>query len=202
MTTTHFTRPRRALAVGAALAAAAIVLAGCAAATPAAAPPTLEQQVLTEHDLNGLDAAGIIERLDAMPIDERPDDLLASVRPDELIVTDDQDRQISVPMPADETYLSIAPYVAQTHDCYFHSLTTCVGELRNTAVEIAVVDDATGAVLVSESRNTFDNGFVGVWLPRGIQATLTISAEGRSATTAISTAKADDATCITTMQLS
>lgn len=201
MTTTHLSRPRRALAIGAALAAAAIALAGCTAAEPAPAAPAAEQQVLTEHDLSGLDAAGIIDRLDALPVDERPVDLIASVRPDELIVTDDQGREISLPMPSDQTYVSIAPYVGQTHDCYFHSLTTCLGELRNTPVQITVVDDATGDVLVSQEQDTFDNGFAGVWLPRGIQATVTIAAEGRTATAAVSTTSADDATCITTMQL-
>ncbi|MFS4491238.1 CueP family metal-binding protein, partial [Dietzia kunjamensis] len=47
---------------------------------------------------------------------------------------------------------------------------------------------------------TYDNGFLGLWLPRGITATLTIDHDGRTATAPISTGD-DDLTCLTTMQL-
>lgn len=30
----------------------------------------------------------------------------------------------------DEFYVSVTPYLEQTHDCFFHSRTTCLGELR------------------------------------------------------------------------
>lgn len=49
---------------------------------------------------------------------------------------------------------------------------------------------------------TYDNGFVGLWLLRGIDATLTISTDGKSAMGEISTKNAGEATCVTTLQLS
>lgn len=103
-------------------------------------------------------------------------------------------------MPEDEFYVSIAPYRSQTHECYFHSLTTCSGELANTDVHVTVVEATSGETLLDETLTTYDNGFVGVWLPRGIDATLTVSAEGRTAKKAIST-RPDDPTCLTGLQL-
>ncbi|WP_308161454.1 CueP family metal-binding protein [Dietzia psychralcaliphila] len=61
-------------------------------------------------------------------------------------------------------------------------------------------DTATGDTLIEEPRTTYDNGFLGLWLPRDISAILTINHEGRSATAPISTGE-QDLTCLTTMQL-
>ena len=72
-------------------------------------------------------------------------------------------------MPSDEIYVSAAPYQSQTHDCYYHSPTGCLGELRNADVAVTVTDTATGEVIVDEDTRTLDNGFVGIWLPRGIE---------------------------------
>jgi hypothetical protein len=41
--------------------------------------------------------------------------------------------------------------VSNTHDCYFHSLTTCTGELGGQQVTVLIVDDETGEVYVDES---------------------------------------------------
>lgn len=188
--------PRRTLAV--VLAVLALALGGCGSddSTPQADGTSL----LAEHDLAGLDARGIIERLDAMPVADRPADLLASVRPDVLVVSDGDERETELSMPGDEVYVSVAPYREQTHECHFHSLTTCLGELGNTPVRVELVA-SDGQVLVDEERTTFDNGFVGMWVPKGIEATLTIRHRDTTATSIISTKDADDPTCITTMQL-
>jgi len=160
-----------------------------------------QEQLLADHGLNGLDAREVIDSLDALPVAERPTTLMASVRPNELLLYDDQQRETSLAMPADEFYVSLAPYVDQTHECYFHSLTTCRGELQNTDVHVVVTDNVSGETLVDEIRATFDNGFVGLWLPRDIDATITIEYDGLSATSGLSTRSDDDATCVTTMQL-
>lgn len=104
-------------------------------------------------------------------------------------------------MPEDRFYLSVAPYIEQTHECYFHSLTTCTGELQNADVHVTVTDATSGEVVLDEDLTTEANGFVGIWLPRGIEANLTVTYEDASATTAISTVTDSDATCLTTMQL-
>lgn len=197
-----------------ALLAATLVLAGCAAAPAGNDSPSRSedtsastgasdstQSVLARYGLAGLDAAQIIDRLDATPIADRPGGLTVSVRPAELIVGDDAGRTASLPMPADRFYLSVAPYLNHSHDCHFHSLTTCRGELSRVAVDITVRDEMTGAVVLHQERVTYDNGFVGLWLPRDITGTLTIDYHGRRATSVFSTRGADDPTCLTTMRL-
>ena len=200
-------RRRGILGAVAAVLVAGLALTGCASAAPESsatsspAGTTGTSEFLTEHGLDGLDAAQIIDRLDTMTVTDRPADLIASVQPNALVLTDDQKREIRLPMPVDEVYVSVAPYRNQTHDCYFHSLTTCLGELGNTDVQITLTDALTGEVLIDESRQAFDNGFVGFWVPRGIDATLTVELDGQAGTAAISTVNADDPTCITTLQL-
>ncbi|SNT08739.1 hypothetical protein SAMN06309944_2032 [Micrococcales bacterium KH10] len=193
----------------------ALVLAGCSSddspgtQTGSEQPTTTTQtpngntdaDLLAAHDLTGLDARQIIERLDTMPLSERPADLMASIRPDELILSDAEDNSLSLPMPSDEFYLSFAPYVDQTHDCYFHSLTTCTGELQKAEISVTITDSNSGQIIVDESMLTYDNGFAGVWLPRDIEAELTVSYDGLTASAPISTRQADDLTCLTTLQL-
>lgn len=194
--------------------ATGLILSGCAATpvapatvpasstSPAGSQPTdAALELLADHQLAGLDARQIIERLDATPVAERRTDLIASIRPDQLLISDDQGREAALPMPEDAFYLSLAPYLNQTHDCHFHSLTTCLGELQNADVQLTVTDRATGETVLADQLRTYDNGFVGIWLPRGIEADLTVEHEGRTATTAISTRDAEDATCLTTLQL-
>ena len=124
---------------------------------------------------------------------------MASVRPDELqLVSGRQDA--SLPIPEDRFYLSVAPYVDQTHDCFYHSLTTCQGELGAEAVEVRIVDTTTGEVLVDETRTTFANGFVGFWLPRDIEGTLEVAHDGKVGRTPIST-DTEAPTCLTTLRL-
>ena len=97
-------------------------------------------------------------------------------------------------------YLSVAPYIDQTHDCFNHSLTTCQGELASTEVQVQIVDRAGNDVLVDETRTTFENGFTGFWLPRNIEGTLRITSDGRSAEADFTT-HPDAPTCLTTMHL-
>lgn len=172
-----------------------LALSGCAAVS-APAPTTASSQGFDDADAS---ARELIDRLESTALDERPEGVIASVRPDALVF-DDGSGERSLPMPDGEFYLSVAPYVGQTHECFFHSLTTCIGELRDTEVEVTVTDAATGDVILAEATRTADNGFVGLWLPRDIAATLTVTADGRTATTAISTGD-DDPTCLTTLQL-
>lgn len=185
--------------------ASGIALTGCTAAPPGPASPpasstAADADLLADHDLAGLDATQIIERLDAMHVEDRPADLMASVQPDTVVLTDGQERETRLPMPEDEVYIAVAPYLDQTHECHFHSLTTCLGELGDAEVRI-VLTDADGDILIDEVRRTFDNGFVGLWVPRGIEATLTVERDGREGTVDLSTTGKDDPTCITSLRL-
>lgn len=173
---------------------------GSAGPDTASQPPAGDASILSEYDLDGLDAAGVIERLDTLPVQDRPTTLMASIQPQALVLTTADERQTQLPMPEDKVYLSIAPYRTQTHECYYHSLTTCLGELSNTDAKVTVTTD-DGQVLVDETRTTYDNGFFGIWVPRGITATVRVSIDGKTGERKISTTQDDDPTCITDLQL-
>jgi hypothetical protein len=183
-------------------AAAVLALAGCTSSpTEPAESPAAEPSILAAYDLAGLDGREIVDRLERVPVDARQPDLTASVRPGELLLSEaGSDAPTVVDLPDGEFYLSVAPYLEQTHDCYFHSLTTCRGELAGEEVRVTITDRDTGEALVDEVSETFDNGFAGFWLPSGIDATIQVALEGYSASADISTGP-EDPTCLTTVQL-
>ncbi|KAM9862934.1 CueP family metal-binding protein [Leucobacter sp. BZR 635] len=182
------------------LAAAALLFTGCASA-PAeeeAGPPAALEQIAA-LGIDTSDPQALVEGLDTLPIASRPspDTLVASVQPHEVVL---QPGDISLPLSDAGFYLSIAPYVDQTHPCSFHSLTTCLGELRNTPIELTITDAESGEVVTSEITVTADNGFVGVWLPRDGEFDVRIVGEQGTAETRVQTHE-DSPTCLTTMQL-
>lgn len=206
MTSTR--HPRALLALIAA--ATGLALAGCSIAAPgtgsgphgsdATEQSATEAEFLAANGLAGLSASEIIDRLDQLAIAERPSDLIASVQPDALVLTDTAGAELRLDMPADRVYVSVAPFQTQTHECYFHSLTTCTGELANAEVDVSLVAE-DGTILAKGARQTYDNGFIGFWMPRGIEATLTVAAGEREGSARLSTMNPDDPTCITTLQL-
>lgn len=184
-----------------AAAAAAILsltLAGCSA-PDAATPDTPGTDLLASHNLTDMSAREIVDTLDRMNVSDRPVDLIASVQPNALVLTDNV-TEVSLDMPDDVTYVSVAPFVSQTHECFYHSLTTCRGELSAQQIEVRFIDDATGNVILEETTTTFDNGFAGFWLPRNLSGTIEVTYDGKTGETPFSTAN-DAATCITTLQL-
>ncbi|MCX0276854.1 CueP family metal-binding protein [Nocardia zapadnayensis] len=187
--------------VAIAAATLSLVLAGCAPAADAEPSPSTDSQAefLNTYDLDDMDAVEIIDQLDRLETAERPADLIASVYPDELVLTDNR-QEVVLDLPQNLSYLSIAPYVEQTHDCFYHSLTTCQGELSNATVDVEITDSTTGDVVVDEQATTFDNGFVGFWVPSDIDGTIEISYDGRTGTSDFTTTD-EGATCITDLQL-
>lgn len=213
----HTLQRRRLSVTLAALAATGIALTGCSAGvqtTPSQTSPSqsastpstdagsaaVAQELLAVHDLAELDVREVIARLEATALVDRPDDLLASVQPNTLVLRDAGGREGRLPLPDDAVYVSIAPFRDQTHECHFHSLTTCVGELADTEIRVTLTTD-DGSIVVDETRRTQDNGFVGVWVPRGLEATLTVESQGLIGSVPLSTTSPDDRTCITDLQL-
>lgn len=188
-------------AIAAAALALALALTGCSAAAPEpTADGTVSQdKFLTTHGLAAMDAVEIINHLDRQKVTERPTDLIASVRADELLLSSDA-QEVAVDLPDNQTYVSIAPYLTSTHDCLYHSLTTCLGELDNEDIQVTITDEATGEMLVDEATTTFDNGFIGFWLPDDATGLIEISYQGRTGTTKFSTTN-DGATCVTDLRL-
>ena len=191
--------PRRSLLIGVGL--LPLVVAGCGTRGAEDAPVTEDEDLLQEHGFADADAQEIIDQLEALPVAERPQNLIASVTPTSLQLSDDAGREAELPLPEDQFYLSVAPFVETTHECAFHSLTTCRGELRSRELTVSVVDSSSGEVLEEGTRTTHDNGFVGFWLPRGITADLTCALEDVTGTASISTQAEDDLTCLTSLQL-
>lgn len=72
--------------------------------------------------------------------------------------------------------ITAPPYLLPmaSHDCFYHSLTTCLGELDNEDIQVTITDDATGLIEVSY--------------------------QGRTGTTEFSTTD-DGATCVTDLRL-
>jgi len=180
-------------------------VAGCSTATePTPPPPAASQSVsgdaeaiLSAQGLSGKSPREVIEALDQDP-SARPLSLMASVRYDEVML-DDGTTEATLPLDGDEFYISVAPYENRTHDCYFHSLGTCQGELTNTDVHITVVSE-DGETLVDEDATTYTNGFVGFWVPKDVKGTVTVTKDGKTGEVAFSS-DPEGATCITTLQL-
>lgn len=165
-----------------------------AAATPAADVEAL----LVDLGLEGMTGKEVVEELERST-DARPLALKASVREDHLLVGDGS-REAALPLPEDELYVSIAPFVEQTHDCYYHSLATCTGELADAEVSV-LITDGDGEVLVDETVTTEANGFTGFWLPRGIEGgTVEVAHDGHEGSVPLATTPGSP-TCLTTLQL-
>lgn len=182
------------------LVALALGLGACSDDSPEAdaVPTGDEAEVLADLGLEGLTPKEVVEELDRVPLAERNTALYASVRPDELHV-EYGDEEFALDLEDAGFYLSFAPYVNTTHDCYFHSLTTCVGELGGEEIDVTITS-ADGEELVNETVTTFDNGFYGLWLEHDIEGTLEVTYGDYSGSVDIATGP-EDATCISTLQL-
>ena len=194
----------RRLSILALAALAVLAVLGCSSAGPNAEPsaaPSAADAILAPYGLAGLDGVALVDRLDRLPVAQRPADLRVSVRPGQLLLSDQRTgAEATLALPADQFYLSVAPYLERTHECFFHSLTTCRGELGGRPVAVSITNRASGEVLVDTTVMTFDNGFAGFWLPAGVEADIRVAYEGRTVTAKIGTGS-DDPTCLTSLRL-
>ncbi|WP_160036382.1 CueP family metal-binding protein [Paenibacillus sp. An7] len=126
------------------------------------------------------------------------EDVSASITPEELIVTD-HGKKTSFDLPEDEFFVSIAPFIENTHECAIHSLTGCQGELVNKNFDV-LIQDEEGTIVMDDTITSFENGFIDLWLPRDRTYQVKIEYEGKTAESEIGTFK-DSNTCITTMRL-
>src|SRR5699024_8320626 len=62
----------------------------------------------------------------------------ASITSSQLIVTDENEEETSYDLPDDEFFVSIEPFVNETHECTIHSLTGCQGEMVNEDFDIHI----------------------------------------------------------------
>jgi hypothetical protein len=123
----------------------------------------------------------------------------ASITSSELVVTDNNQKVTTYDLVDEEFFVSIAPFVNETHPCAIHSLTGCQGELVEEDVNVHI-EDSEGNVVLDEKTQTEANGFIDLWLPRDDTFNVTITQDNKETTAEISTFDGDN-TCITTMQL-
>ncbi|UTR15296.1 CueP family metal-binding protein [Salipaludibacillus sp. LMS25] len=127
------------------------------------------------------------------------DDETASITPTELIITDSDDQDVTYDLLGDDFFVSIAPYVDETHPCTYHNLTGCQGEMVEKEFDV-YIENSEGDVMIDEALTSLTNGFIDLWLPRDDTYYITIEHDGKKVNSEFSTFE-DDATCITTMQL-
>ncbi|MFB1082208.1 CueP family metal-binding protein [Jeotgalibacillus sp. JSM ZJ347] len=123
----------------------------------------------------------------------------ASITGETLTITEEDGSEQTHDITSEDFFVSIAPYVDQTHACTYHSLTGCQGEMVEETFDV-YIEDSEGNVIIDESMTTFKNGFIDLWLPRDETYQLTIEHDGLVTESEISTFE-NDPTCITTMQL-
>ncbi|WP_440895000.1 CueP family metal-binding protein [Amphibacillus sp. Q70] len=127
------------------------------------------------------------------------DDEVASITGTELIVTPEDGNEVTYSLPEDEFFVSIAPYINQTHPCTYHNLTGCQSELIEEELDV-YIEDSEGNAVLDEKVTTLANGFFDLWLPRDETYQIMIQYQDMEVEAEISTFE-EDATCITTMQL-
>ena len=141
------------------------------------------------------DVKGIVAEYSA----NKTTDEKASITSTQLIVTDTNENKITYDLPEDEFFISIAPYVNETHPCKDHSLTGCQGELVQKEIDV-FIENEKGEVVVDETLTTLENGFIDLWLPRNEAFIVEMSYDGKNVTGDLTTFE-EDGTCITTLQL-
>jgi len=151
------------------------------------------QDVYSLYGLDGLTPEEMTESLDRQILDRNI--IIAGIRGYQLEINT-EDGQTVYPIDDELFYLSFAPYVDNTHPCGIHNLTTCRSELVFTDLDVTIVD-SEGVTIFDETVTTYENGFKGVWLPRGIEATITVHYDGMTASAPIATYDDSD-TCLTT----
>lgn len=130
---------------------------------------------------------------------EKPES--ASINATQLIVTDKGNQTTTYDLPEKEFFLSIAPYVEQTHPCAIHSLTGCQGEMKNKKFIVTIHDSEGNTLMKDAEMKAGSNGFMDFWLARDKSYLIRVVHDGKVAETQLSTYEEDN-TCITTMQLS
>ena len=123
----------------------------------------------------------------------------ASITSQELIIKKSDGNELAYDLSDEDFFVSIAPYVNETHPWTNHSLTGCQGELVEEEFDV-FIEDMEGNVIIDEKLKSQTNGFFDLWLPRDKTYRVKIEHDGKVSESEVSTFE-DDGTCITTMQL-
>jgi hypothetical protein len=145
----------------------------------------------------GRSAKELVSALDSSD-KARPLPFTASVKGTDLVVKVGG-KESAIALPTDSRYVSVAPYRDKTHECFFHSLATCRGELAKQDVRVTITAQ-DGTVLIDKRTRTYANGFVGYWLPKDVSGTITIEHHGHRGSVPFSTTDGSPS-CITSLKV-
>ena len=123
----------------------------------------------------------------------------ASITSQELIIEKSDGNELAYDLSEEDFFVSIAPYVNETHPWTNHSLTGCQGELVEEEFDV-FIEDMEGNVIIDEKVKSQTNGFIDLWIPRDKTYRIKIKHDGKVSESEISTFE-NDGTCITNMQL-
>ncbi len=157
---------------------------------------TSQADFLAQNGLEGKSVEQMVNTIDQMP-QSRPLPYKASVTGKSLILTNDK-QTYEYPL-GDKFYLSFAPWQNHTHPCENHSLSGCTGDMPNTQFDVKITS-SNGDVVVQQPMQSYQNGFIGVWLPREMKGTIEVSYKGKHATAPVNTF-INSPTCMTTLKL-
>lgn len=152
-----------------------------------------QERVLAAYGLDDLTVTELIEKLEN---DSLPDNVSASVYHDHMNLYIDN-KLYTYRLPSDVLYISFAPYYNYTHDCYFHSLTGCVGEMVDEDIIVRLYDEDDN--LIEETiKSTGHDGFIGLFLTSNVEYRIEIEHEGL--VKSFSVQALTDQTCYTGMR--
>ena len=116
-------------------------------------------KLLKDSGAYGLDTKELIIALEDNLIEEIS---VASID-DEFITFYIEEEKYVREIEDDLLYISFAPYTYLTHGCFIHSLTGCRGELVMEDVYVEIFDEF-GVKVYSDTINTGEDGFIGLFL--------------------------------------
>jgi hypothetical protein len=131
--------------------------------------------------------------------------IVVKVLPNKITASFANGSSASVAIPQDQFFLSIAPFLSQTHPCTNHVPTGCTGELVGEKMHMSAIDVATGEEILNQMVTTQPDGFIDFWVPRDRKLAFTFhhgdkNGVYREAKEVISTDE-NSRTCITSMKL-
>jgi len=144
--------------------------------------------------LDGLNAAQAVELANAW----KGSDVTSFATTEAVHFTFPDGTEVVVPMPEDQVFVSVAPYLNRTHPCTTHYMSGCQGELVAAPVHVRALRP-DGSVVLDEVVSTGPNGFLDLWLPRGEAFLLDLTLDGYAVQGIVSTTDGAP-TCITTMR--
>ncbi|MBY6187908.1 CueP family metal-binding protein [Marinobacter hydrocarbonoclasticus] len=131
--------------------------------------------------------------------------IVVRIHPDRVNAIFADGTEANVAIPADQFYLSIAPWATYTHPCGNHVPTGCTGELIGKPMHVSAVDINSGEEVLNQMITTQHDGFIDFWVPAQRQLAFTFHYEhpelGLLEAKEVLPTFQDSRTCITTMQL-